>query len=247
MSVYYETEFHIGAGETGLYGQCRPSGVMGILQEAATDAGCALHVSGPEMLEKYHAIWMVARIRYQLARPLRWDERVTVRTWHRGDKGAALYRDFDLRVNGRPVGEAVATWVLADLDSRRLLRMSRLEEARGTDGGELCRSGTLSRLRLPETMALAERRRFGYSDTDVNGHVNNVKYADYIADALRLEELLEGSFVSSLQIGYLHECRAGETVGLYTGREGGTYFVHGADEAGVSRFDGALTLEPLPG
>lgn len=85
----------------------------------------------PETLKKYNCFWMVVRIWVHLDRPLRWNERFTVRTWHRGTKGASTYRDFDLICDGVTVGEAVSTWVLADRDTYKLLRMSRLEEFQG--------------------------------------------------------------------------------------------------------------------
>lgn len=246
MSVFYEASYRVGAAQTGLYYQCRPSGVLGLLQETATTAACELDLAGPAMMERYHAIWMVVRIWYRLEKPLMWDDPVMIRTWHRADKGAALYRDFDIFRNGERIGEAVSTWVLAEADSRRLLRASRITEVEGTGGGALCKDKTLSKIKMPEDVALSGQRRFQYSDTDVNGHVNNVKYADIIADAVGLETLLEGRFVSSLQVGYLHECRAGETVDLYTGQEGESYYVHGADSSGQGRFDAALSLEKIP-
>lgn len=245
MSVFYEQTRSLEARDIGLLGQCRPSGVLTLLQEAATAAAGELGWSGPEMLEKYNAIWMVARMWYRLERPLCWGDAVTVRTWHRADQGAALYRDFDLLLNGVPVGEAVSTWVLADVGSRRLLRMSRLDEPRDTGGGALCKDRLLTKLRLPEPMVPAARRAFHYSDTDINGHVNNVKYADAMADGIHLEDLLPGRFVSELQIGYLAECRAGETLELSAAQDGDAWYVHGVDGAGRPRFDGFLRLAEL--
>jgi len=244
--MVFEMDFHVGAGEAGLGLQCRPSGVLSILQEAATQAACQFHASGPEMLEKYNALWMVTRMWYRLERPLMWNEQVTVRTWHRGAKGAAMYRDFDLLVNGRPVGEAVSTWVLVDDGSRRLLRPSAVKELELTDGGELCKDKKLTGLRLPEGMELVEERRFHYSDIDCNGHVNNVRYADVAADAARLERRLDRQFVSSLQIGYIRECMAGERIRVLTAETEEGLFVLGAGQEGDTRFDARFTLDNLP-
>lgn len=124
-------------------------------------------------------------------------DRVTIRTWHRGARGASTYRDFDLYVEGKLVGEAVSTWVLADADTHRIFRMSRVDEFQGTDGGELCKSRTLSGLHLPAHMEHVESRALHYSDTDVNGHVNNVRYVDFICDALHMENLGPERYVSS--------------------------------------------------
>ena len=112
--VVYECEYTVDSRDIDPWYHCRPSGLMGMLQEAATQAACALHVSRDEMLERYNSFWMLARLWYRLDVPLSWGDTVHIRTWHRGGRGASTYRDFDLFVNGQPVGEAVSTWVLAD-------------------------------------------------------------------------------------------------------------------------------------
>lgn len=246
MDYYFEYDTFVRASESGIYYQCRPSGVLEMLQEAATQAAEDIHLSGPETAARYGAIWMIARGAYRLNRPLMWNERVTIRTWHRGDKGPILYRDFSIFADGRPAGEAVTAWVLTDIESRKLLRMSAVAESEGTDGGTLRRSWKPGKIRLPDGMEERERRRFGYSDTDANGHVNNVRYLDAAADALELEKRLDGKFVSQVQVGYSRECKPGETIALRTGQTAESLFVHGVDDEGVSRFEAALTLDNLP-
>ena len=236
MTVY-EREYRVDSRETDPWYNCRPSGVLGFLQEAATAAACALHASRDEMLDKYNAFWMLARVWYRLDEPLKWGERLRIRTWHRGGRGASSYRDFDLFVNDAPVGEAVSLWVLANAQTHKLVRMAGIEEFQGTDGGALCKTRLLNKVRMPPDMTCAGTRSFRYSDLDVNGHVNNVRYADIVCDALHLERMGAERFVSSLQVGYQAECRVGETVDLTTGSDGGAQYVHGADGAGKTRFD----------
>ena len=246
MTVY-EREYRVDSRETDPWYNCRPSGVLGFLQEAATAAACALHASRDEMLDKYNAFWMLARVWYRLEEPLKWGERLRIRTWHRGGRGASSYRDFDLFVNDAPVGEAVSLWVLANAQTHKLVRMAGIEEFQGTDGGALCKTRLLNKVRMPPDMTCAGTRSFRYSDLDVNGHVNNVRYADIVCDALHLERMGAERFVSSLQVGYQAECRVGETVDLTTGSDGGAQYVHGADGAGKTRFDAMLTLSDLAG
>ena len=59
-----------------------------------------------------------------------------------------------------------------------------------------------------------------YSDTDVNGHVNNTRYADFACDAVELERLPENRFLAEMQIGYLAECRPGEVLDIQVGGQG---------------------------
>lgn len=243
MSTIYEQDFTVDSRQVDLTGCARPSAVLGCLQEAATVAALRLGVSGPETLEKYHCFWMIVRMWVRLDEPLRWNETFTVRTWHRGGRGVSSYRDFDLLRDGKPIGEAVSTWVLADADTYRLLRMDRLVEFQGTDGGALCKAKTLHRFSLPPVMTGSEARPMRYSDTDINGHVNNSRYADFACDALHLERLLPGRFVHEFQIGYLNQCRAGETITVETAGADGVRFARGLGPDGDGRFEFTLRLE----
>ncbi len=210
------------------------------MQEAATTHACLLHVSREETLAKYNSFWMLARIWCRLDRPLLWNETFTVRTSYREGRGASFYRDFDLFVGGKPVGEAVSVWVLADLNTRKLLRMSKVLEFSQVEGERSAKDKILSRIHLPEGMAGVDCRRLYYSDTDVNGHVNNTRYADFACDALRLETLDASRFVSELQLDYTAECRPGEEITMLAGERDGLTYVQGVDPEGKPRFGAAL-------
>lgn len=245
MGTFYEGQFRVDSRDVDLFNQCRPSALLGILQEAATQAALALGASGPEVLAKYNCLWMVTRSWVELDAPLRWNDLVDVKTWHRGASGASSYRDFDLFRDGKAVGQGSTLWVMVDADSRKLFRMKELAEFQGTDGGELCKNVKLHRIPMPEEFDNRVRRDLRYSDTDINGHVNNIHYADFACDSLHLEELGRGKFVRSLQIGYVNECRAGETIWVDTAARGDELLARGSGEDGVERFEFSLTLADL--
>ena len=75
--VVYECEYMVDSRDIDPWYHCRPSGLMGMLQEAATQAACALHVSRDEMLERYNSFWMLARLWYRLDVPLSWGDMYT--------------------------------------------------------------------------------------------------------------------------------------------------------------------------
>lgn len=247
MSTVYEVNLRVDSRDVDLFNQCRPAAVLGLLQEAATQAALALGVSGPQVLEKYNCLWMITRNWVELDAPLRWNDSVTVKTWHRGGAGVSTYRDFDLFRDGKPIGQGTSVWVLVGADERRLFRLKDLEEFRDTDGGEHNKSIKLRRPAMPETFDSRSRRDLRYSDTDINGHVNNIHYADFACDSLHLERLGQGKFVRSFQVGYVSECRAGETIWVDTAQRGDELFARGEGEDGDERFDFTLTLDDLPG
>ena len=236
MSQFYEQTIRLTGMDADGRGICKPSALLDHLQIAAGFAAEEGGFGRETLVEKYGAFWMLARSWFRLERPLRWEDRLTIRTWHRGGQAATLYRDYDLYVGREPVGECVSAWVLARQSDRQLLRLSAIRELDNTGGGALCKDKKLSKLRLPDGLREADRRRTRYSDTDINGHVNNTRYADFACDALEMEKLEAGTFLSQLQIGYLAECRPGEELRLMAGQEGETRFV----EDGKSRFEAAL-------
>ncbi len=247
MDVNLEDTYLIATRDTDLCGHSRPSALLGHLQEAATQGAAAIGLSHEACLANYNAFWMVTRVRYRLTRPIRWGEELTVRTWHRGGKAAMAYREFQLVGGDEEGGRALSIWVLADWDSRKLVRLSAVEEFRETTGGSLCTGETLQKVRVPAGERPAGLRRLNYSDTDINGHINNSRYADFACDALELERLGAGRFVSSLQVDFVRECRAGDVIALATAQgEDGEWYVTGRGEAGETRFDARVTLEEEP-
>ena len=84
-----------------------------------------------------------------------------------------------------------------------------------------------------------------YSDTDVNGHMNNMRYADVACDALGLETM-DGVSPSQMQINFLQECRAGQTLKVFGKWEQDTAFARGTDAAGKPRFDVCIGFSPVP-
>ncbi|MDD6161034.1 MAG: thioesterase [Oscillospiraceae bacterium] len=245
MSTSFELNYRVDSRDMDMFSQCRPSAVLGIMQEAATQAAAALKVSGPEVLEKYGAIWIVNRNWVELDCPLRWDDQLLIRTWHRGPAGVSSYRDFDVYRDGKCIGQAVSSWVMVEAASRKFVRLKDIAEYQNTDGGELKKAVKLRALSMPGEFDGHARRDMRYSDTDINGHINNIHYADFACDALHLERLGAGKFVRSFQIDYLSECMAGESITLDTAVRGNELFAQGVSEDGVKRFDCAFTLADL--
>lgn len=242
MSKITEVTFRVDSLDVDMFNQCRPSAVLGYLQEAATQAAIELGASGPEILEKYNCLWMVSRNWVELEAPLRWNEEFTIQTWHRGGTGVASYRDFDIFRDGVRIGQAVAQWVMVDADTHKLYRMRDVTEFQGTDGGERKKSVKLHRVPMPKEFGVAGKRYLGYSDTDINGHINNIHYADYACDALHLERHSQGKFVREFQISYIGECRAGEELTMATEIEDNHLYARGVGPKGDDRFEYAMTL-----
>lgn len=240
-----QREFLVDSRDTDLHGLCRPSALLGFLQEMATEHSEVLGISRRVMLERHNSIWLLARLWYRLDRPILRDQTLTVRTWTRGATGAVSYRDFDLYVGDARVGEAVTSWVLADIDSRSIQIMSKMPEVVAAAVPACVKDKKLSRFPMPKDLTELMRRPVWYSDTDINGHMNNTRYVDVACDAVGFDRMA-GQYLAETMVNYSRECLPGDTLSVRGKQEGTTWFVRGADDAGAAHFDTALRFAPVP-
>ena len=243
VSTSYTGRFHLSSQDIDCHYRLRPSTLLGFLQDVAAEAAAQFHATREEMVQKYNLFWMVARVRYQLSAPITWGQELTIQTWHRGSERTLMYRDYLLSVDGKEVGRATTVWVLCNLTTRKLERFSNFPEFEGTDGGELCWDTKVPHLHLPDELQTVERRQMHFSETDVNGHVNNTRYADFMCDALGDRLAAPDAFVSELQIGYLAECKMGDTLELRLTQADGRYYIQGLGGENSPRFEGYLVVK----
>ena len=240
--MYFEKTYVIDSRDLDCFNVCRASALLGYLQDAAGLAAGQFGATNMEMVDKYDHCWMVLRTGYTLDRPLHWGDELSIKTWHRGGDKPLMFRDFDLLLDGKPIGQALAIWSLVSLTDHSIARADHFPEFAGTDGGELVRNTKLFKLKLPEGLVPLQRRSLRYSDTDGNGHVNNTRYADFLCDAAELQTEVPGTFVKALHIDFLKECKAGETLQLlgFWGADG--FYGQGRDDRGEARFQGFIQV-----
>ena len=245
MNETLTRQFFVDSRDTDLHGMCRPSALLGMLQQMATEHAAYIGLGRGELLKKYHCVWLLARTWYRLDKPIYHDQQLTITTWSRGVTGAVSYRDFDIFVNGERAGEAVTSWVLADIDNRSLLRIHKIPEVVNVVRPETVKMKKLSRLPMPKEMTELTTRRVQYSDTDINGHMNNTRYVDVACDSIEFETM-QGSYLAEVQISYSRECFAGSLLHILGKEEDGVFYVRGAAADGTDHFDTVLRFAKIP-
>ena len=105
---------------------------------------------------------------------------------------------------GRECFRGISLWVLMDAVSRAMVLpgKSGVTVSGMLTGSELAAPGSMALQNAPQQM----RRTVRYSDLDVNGHMNNCRYMDWVLDTL------PGAFhgehsVSEFTVNYLSEAR----------------------------------------
>ena len=221
----------------------RLSALLGYLQHAATEHAISTGFGGDRMIADYRAMWLLVRTHLTQFRPIFVDDAcVEVRTWcRRIDSAPIVLRDFDIVVNGNLVGEAITSWVLVDVDTRKIIKPNTIPELHSGTHPSQTKELRPQKVAMPTKMESVMYRPVYYSDTDINGHMNNIKYADIACDVLRYDEI-HAQFISDVLINYLQESFPGDEITVLYAKEGERHYVRGADSDGRGRFDLRLSL-----
>lgn len=135
--------------------------------------------------------------------------------WPQEPKTLEFERDFVVKdINGDIIIKAVSTWIILDIQSRRIKRSSTITlkypsiiKGRVID----CKLGKLN---PSGELELAYNKVIGYSDIDFNGHLNNSKYIDFIMDCFPIENHKIYS-VKSIEVNFINEALPGDSLLLY--------------------------------
>ena len=231
MGKFFHQKFSIPCYDTDASQLLKPVAFMNYAQELANCHASVLGFGYDDMIRTRTA-WVLSRMHIRfLAHPL-WRDVVNMRTWHKGPEGLFYIRDFRMTDADDEKVLAVATtsWLVVNIDTRRLVRETLLDE------DSVCKEDAMSpscgKIRIPDkdAMELVASHTVSYSDIDLNGHANNAMYIVWAMDAVGCDVTMKCPLKEVL-INFNHEVKAGETVDLYCrSREAGDeriYWVEG--------------------
>jgi acyl-ACP thioesterase len=206
-----------------------PGAFMNMAQEIAYVSARSLGF-GFDELAQFGTAWVLSRMHVEFPATPRWRDTVELQTWHKGFEGPFYVRDFRmLDADGNPAVLATSSWLIIDMETRRLLRREHLADRLplDTECAESALPEACGKVVMPagplEEMA---EHRVSYSDVDLVGHANNARYVVWAMDCLDFEEVTTRR-VRSLRINFNKEVYAGETVELFRAPVEGGWVVEG--------------------
>ena len=240
MGSAYSHTLVIPDNASDCFGYIKPGVLQDVMQEAGNRQSAELGLTRDDLPGA--VVWVLLKAFLLLERPIKRQEEITVTTWYRGKAGAQVYRDYDVHAGGEHIGEAVTAWVMFDLDRQRPVRPDIPGEAELIHTPPEPKTMVLGKPERPETTVAAGLRPVRYSDLDMNGHMNNIKYMDVLCDTLKLEDR-EGFYLKSAMIHYVGQTLPGQTLALETGElPGGRHYLSGAAASGKLTFEAAAEL-----
>ncbi len=171
---------------------------------------------GMAELNENRYTWVLSRLAIELDDIPRRYEKFSVRTWVEDVYRLFTDRNFEiLDKDDKPIGYARSVWAMIDMNTRKPADLLTLH------GGDIsnyickkeCPIEKPSRIKVTDKEPVCEYT-IKYSDIDINGHVNSVKYIEHILDTFGLEIFRE-KCIHRFEMAYVAESYYGDTLSFY--------------------------------
>ena len=224
----------LGHTQTDFLGNWKLSDMFSEFADIATSH--ALSFGGWDTKYKDQYGWIIAKMRVKVHQPIHIDEEVTLRTWITMGSAVVHPRQYEVvNSEGKVLVEATSNWTLIDLVRRRIAIPKRVGL---TFPEEICKPGTIEiETNFDDEVGyeFVEKRQVRYGDLDVNGHLNNAKYIEWVCDCVGYDVFKE-YFVEDISIQFKKETGPNEVLVLEKYCNENIVKVRGLNEDGSIHF-----------
>lgn len=216
----YKKNYHIDYGDADYFKRLKLSYLFNFFQNIAGLHSESTDLGIGKLQNEYGVAWVMVRMMVDINRMPGINEDISIETWPVSPKKMTIERNFIVRdMKGNILVNAISSWVILDLQKRQMVKIDSMLPKQHP---EFIESKAIDRkfekLKPTGELHLVYKKLVGFSDLDINGHVNNAKYIDYILDCFSLDKHEKYS-AESIQINYVNEAVAGDTISLYRNTE----------------------------
>ena len=221
--LYFTKKYILRTSDFDVYDKLRPSAILDLFQDAAGEHASVIGV-GYEDFIKRDMMWVLLRTRYELLKTPPLYSEVEVRTWPLPRGRGDFDRDYEIYSSrGELLVKGSSKWCVCNYKTRRILFG---DEVRYNDdeyvGKKVYPEGIKKISDFPVESFSRYTSASAFCDLDHNGHVNNIRYADYICNAIAYEK---DEDIISFGIDYVHELQRDSEFDVFYKKENGIYSV----------------------
>lgn len=243
-SIYQKT-YNAECGDVDFNKKVKISSLFNYFQDIASLHAENIGLGIVELQEK-GVTWVLVKMLVQIDRIPVLNEQLFVETWPLKPKKLEFERDFYIKdINGNIICRAISSWIIMDVKSKEIQKTEHFPGNLHMYKSDRAIDERLSKIKSKGQPQQVYKKVIGYSDIDLNGHLNNSKYIDNIADCFSIEKHSQYS-VDKIQVSYISEALAGDTIIFnkdISELESGIVYVEGVDETGAKTyFKACITL-----
>ena len=217
-AITYTQDYKIKSTECGANMLIKPSGLLMVLQDLAT-LGAEYIGAGTQKVTGKGYIWVVTKMEIDIIKSPKYLEDVKLITYPNKMIHFVYPRTMMITdKSGNLMVKGSTMWCILNYENRKLMMPNEINLV--TPGDEPMTK--INPIKVQD-VEFIEDRIVRNSDLDVNMHLNNIKYLDYIIDTLDTD-FFKNNEVSKLNVIFHEEVKAGERLEIYSSKDK-TYFV----------------------
>ncbi len=180
---------------------------------------------GIATLNEQHYTWVLSRLVIEMdSYPMDY-KKFSIETWV--ENVYSLFTDRNYRIageNGETMGYARSIWAMISMEDRKPINLLKINDGKIMDyiSDYPCPIEKPSRIKVMET-APAMTHRVIYSDLDINGHMNSIRYIEHVLDLFDIEYYRKYN-IRRFEIAYVAESYFGDTLEFFTEETGDNSF-----------------------
>lgn len=240
MKNLWQSEYKLRAGDFDKFDRIKPSSVLDLFQDAAGQHAEEIGLGFAQMVElKY--LWVLVRVKFEILKaPVRY-QNVIIKTWPLPPHRLNYKREYSIEnMDGEMLIKGSSEWVIIHSQERKLLSVPDLYPFGDNFHTEVMFCDKLTKVRDFETKEEPHVVNAGFSELDINNHVNNTKYANYVLDAVNPKEK---DVIKTFQIDYRKEVLTGAKLNIFKSCDEKVILSKGVNDDGETMFTCKIELD----
>ena len=210
MGLTYQMKMKIPFDMADMNGHIKLPDVILLSLQVSGMQSIELGVSDKTILEDYNLVWIITEYDIEVVRLPRFAEEITIETEALSYNRLFCYRRFTIYdESGQELIHMMATFVLMDRDSRKVhaVEPEIVAPYQSEFNKKLIRGPKYESLNEP----ISKDYHVRFYDLDMNGHVNNSKYLDWIFEVMGADFLTQ-YIPKKINLKYVKEVRPGGVI-----------------------------------
>ena len=210
MGLTYQMKMKIPFDMADMNGHIKLPDVILLSLQVSGMQSIELGVSDKAILEDYNLVWIITEYDIEVVRLPRFAEEITIETEALSYNRLFCYRRFTIYDEaGQELIHMMATFVLMDRDSRKVhaVEPEIVAPYQSEFSKKLLRGPKYQSLENP----ISKDYHVRFYDLDMNGHVNNSKYLDWIFEVMGADFLTQ-YIPKKINLKYVKEVRPGGVI-----------------------------------
>ena len=240
MDTYFEREYYLRVSDFDYRGKLHASSILDLFQDVAGLHADLLGCGHDEIIVK-KMIWVLVRVKFEVLSDVDMYQKVIVKTWPLAPSRAGFKREYLIEdENGKVIVKGSSDWVIMHSEKRKLMPAKDIYPTDFEFRTERACEEKIPKIHDFEPNEETKTITPTFLDIDLNRHVNNTKYANFVVNSVNLAE---DEFIKTMQIDYRHEVRSDAPLQICTARNDGEILAKGINQEEETMFACKITLD----